>query len=119
MNSEKDSDPEFAKLYDAMNIEAHPDLIIWMSGMDNKASVVKEMASNPTKFTNILMLARSGSTGLAKMELEKISASIKANQEAQKNAKSIDSPLSQLKPSNISSDNGDMSVSDYRLMFKG
>lgn len=118
MNAEKDVDPEFADLYDALNIEAHPDLILWMNGMDNKAAIVKDIAKNPSKFSNILMLARSGSPQLAQMELRKLSASIAANEAAKKQPQA-DAPLSQIKPSNIGSDNGDMSVSDYRLMFRG
>lgn len=118
MNEAKDSDPEFAQLYDDLNIEAHPDLILWLNGMDNKASVVKDIAKNPSKFSNILMLARSGSPQLAKRELQKLSASITANEAAQKQAQ-VDAPLSQIKPSNIGSDNGDMSVKDFMAIFKG
>lgn len=118
MNAEKDKDPEFAELYDELNIEAHPDLVLWVNGMDNKAAIVKDIAKNPGKFSSILMLARSGSPELAKKELNKLSVSIKANEEAQKQAK-VDAPLSQMKPSNIGTDNGEMSVSDYRLLFKG
>lgn len=112
MNAEKDADPEFSDLYDALNIEAHPDLLLWMNGLENKTAVVKDIAKNPSKFSNILMLARSGSPKLAEMELRKLSASIKANGEAQKQA-AVDTPLSQIKPSNIGSDSGGMSVKDY------
>ncbi len=118
MNAEKDNDPEFAGLYDALNIEAHPDLILWMNGMENKAAIVKDIAKNPAKFSSILMLARSGSPQLAKMELNRLSASIKANEVAQKQAQ-VDPPLTQISPSNIGSDNGDMSVKDFMLIFKG
>ena len=118
MNEAKDSDPEFAQLYDDLNIEAHPDLILWVNGMDNKAAVVKDIAKNPSKFSNILMLARSGSPQLARRELQKLSASIGANEAAQKQAQ-VDAPLSQIKPSNIGSDNGDMSVKDFMAIFKG
>lgn len=118
IESEKSKDPEFAELYDELNLEAHPDLVIWANSLDNTGSVVKDLANNPTKFSHILMLARSGSPKMAKKEFEKLSASIKANEAAQQQPK-IDAPLSQLKPTNIGSDNGDLSVSDYRLMFKG
>jgi hypothetical protein len=113
MNEAKDNDPEFAEAYDALNIEAHPEMVLWMNGMENKAAMVKDMANNPAKFSNILMLARGGSPKLAQKELSNLSASIKAN-EAAKNTPKVDAPLSQIKPSNIGSDNGDMSVSDYK-----
>jgi hypothetical protein len=112
MDAEKQRDPEFADLYDALNIEQHGDLVLWMSGMDNKASVIRDMAKNPSKFAQVLMLKHSGSPELAKRELNKLSASIKANEDANKQAHA-DAPLSQIKPSNIGSDNGEMSVKDY------
>ena len=119
MNAEKQNDPEFEQLYNALNIEAHPDLVLWANTLDNKAQVIKDMAKNPSKFSAILMLARSGSPELARMELNRLSSSIRANTEAQKQAQGVDAPLSQLKPQNFSADNGDMSVSDYRLIFRG
>ena len=113
MDAEKAADPEFADLYDAIGIEQQPGLIIAMAGMDNKAQVVKDLAKNPSKYANILTLANGGSPKLAQLELNKLSASIKANEEARKQPK-VDAPLSQIRASNIGGDNGNMSVSDYR-----
>ena len=118
MNSAKQADPEFAQVYDELNIERHPDFIIALSGMDNKVAVVKELGENPSKFANILMLAQGGSLQLARKELERVSASIKANESAQKQPR-VPAPLSELKPSNIGSDNGDMTVNDFRQIFRG
>lgn len=113
MEAEKIADPEFADLYDAIGIEQQPGLIIAMSGMENKAQVVKDLAKNPAKYANILTLANGGSPRLAQMELNKLSASIKANQEALKQPK-VDAPLSQIRASTIGGDDGNLSVSDYR-----
>ena len=118
MDAERMSDPEFGKLYDALQIEKHPELVIWMSGMDNKAAAVKELAQNPGKYATVLMLAKGDAPELAKMELNKLSASIKANEQAKK-APQVDAPLSQIKSSNLGVDNGNMSVTDYRAMFRG
>ncbi len=118
MNAERDADPEFDRLYDELNIEAHPNLVYMMSSMDNKASIVKDMAKNPIKFSNILMLSQSSSPALAQRELQKISASIKANSDAQSKARTVAEPLSQLKSSNIGQGDGDKSVSDFRNMFR-
>lgn len=116
MNAEKAADPEFADLYEAIGIEQQPGLILSMVGMDNKAQVVKDLAKNPSKYANILMLANSGSPKLAQIELNKLSASIKANEEAKKQPK-VDAPLSQIRPSNIGGDDGNfsnMSTTDFR-----
>jgi hypothetical protein len=116
MDAEKTSDPEFAELYDAIGIEQQPGLILAMAGMDNKAQVVKDLAKNPSKYANILMLANGAAPKLAQMELNKLSASIKANEDAKKTPK-VDAPLSQIRPSNIGGDDGNysnMSTSDFR-----
>jgi len=116
MEAEKIADPEFAELYDAIGIEQQPGLVIAMAGMDNKAQVVKDLAKNPSKYANILTLANGGSPKLAQIELNKLSASIRANQEAMKQPK-VDAPLSQIRASNIGGDDGNysnMSTSDFR-----
>lgn len=113
MNAEKDADPEFSNLYDAINIEAQPNLVLAMAGMENKAHVVKDLAKNPSKYANILALANGGSFGLAQLELNKLSASIKANETAKKQPK-VDAPLSQIRASNIGGDDGNLSVTDYK-----
>lgn len=116
MDAERLADPEFSDLYDAIGIEQQPGLIIAMAGMENKAQVVKDLAKNPSKYANILTLANGGSPKLAQMELNKLSASIKANEEARKQPK-VDAPLSTLRASNIGGDDGNysgMSTTDFR-----
>ena len=116
MDAEKAADPEFSDLYDAIGIEQQPGLILAMSGMENKAQVVKDLAKNPSKYANILMLANGNAPKLAQMELNKLSASIKANQDALKQPK-VDAPLTHLKASNIGGDDGNyatMSTTDFR-----
>lgn len=116
IEAEIHSDPDFGDLYDSLNINQHPELVIWMNGMDNSAKVVKDLAQNPAKFANILMLAKSGLGSLAKNELVKLSESIKVNQAAQAQPK-VKEPLDQLSPSNVGVGNGDdLSVSDFMKM---
>lgn len=112
MDAERAADPEFSNLYDAINIEAQPNLVLAMAGMENKAHVVKDLAKNPSKYANILALANGGSFGLAQLELNKLSASIKANETAKKQPK-VDAPLSQIRASNIGGDDGNYSTTDY------
>lgn len=112
IKAEIENDPDFADLYDELNIEANPELVIWMNGMDNAGKVVKDLAHNPAKYANILGLARSGLSSLAQKELRKLSDSIKVNIDAQAQPK-VKEPLDQLSPSSVGIDNGQMSVSDY------
>lgn len=115
IKAEIESDPDFGDVYDSLNISQHPELVIWMNGMDNSAKVVKDLANNPTKFANILMLAKNGMGALAQKELGKLSESIKVNQTAQAQPK-VKEPLDQLSPSSIGVGSGEMSVSDFQKM---
>jgi len=115
IKAEIESDPDFGDVYDSLNISQHPELVIWMNGMDNSAKVVKDLANNPAKFANILMLAKNGMGTLAQRELAKLSDSIKVNQEAQAQPK-VKEPLDQLSPSSIGVGSGDLSVSDFMKM---
>lgn len=118
MDAAKTKYPDFDEKYAALNIEQHPELVLWTQGMDNVGDVMYDIASNPTKVAQVLMLARGGFPQLAQQELHKLSASIAAN-EAAKNVPDVSEPLSQVKPSNIGADSGDMSVTDFRKMFRG
>jgi hypothetical protein len=111
------SDPAFEGLYDAINVEQHPLLVLELNKLENTASVIKEMAENPAKFANVLMLLNGGSPKLAATELAKISNSIKQNEAAKKQVHPPE-PLSQTKPSNISTSDGNLSVTDFRKMFR-
>lgn len=114
------SDPEFADLYDSLNLENNPSLgplVMWANEMDNTADVLKEIAKNPAKFANILMLLQSA-PALAKREMAALSSSIKTNREALKQ-KQAKPPLEQLKPSTTvtSSGNKKWTVSELRRKF--
>ena len=113
IKAEIEADPDFGELYDSLNIARHPDLIIWMNGMDNSAKVVKDLAQNPAKMANILMLANSGMPHLAQKELLKLHDSIKVNQAALAQPKAKE-PLDQLSPTNVGVGSGEMSVSDFQ-----
>ena len=113
INAEIQADPDFGDAYDALKIAQHPELVIWMNGMDNSAKVVKDLANNPSKYAHILMLAKSGMPELAQKELNKLHESIKVNQAALAQPKAKE-PLDQLTPTNIGTGNGEKSVSDFQ-----
>lgn len=115
IKAEIELDPDFGDAYDSLNIAQHPELVIWMNGMDNSGKVVKDLVNNPAKFANILMLAKNGMGNLAQRELAKLSESIKVNQDAQAQPK-VKEPLDQLSPSSIGTGSGDLSVSDFMKM---
>lgn len=77
--------------------------------------IVYDLADNPQKITHLMILAHT-QPALAKREMDKLAASIKTNQAAQQQA-SPRAPLSQIQPSTVGTDSGQMSVTDYRKMF--
>lgn len=111
-----EADPEFADAFGKLNIENHGELVLWTNSLDNTAEVLKDLAKNPAKLSNVLMLAKSGFNDLAQEELKKLSTSIKMNEAAKKQPKAPE-PLNQLKPSMVAGNSGEMSVSDFRKKF--
>lgn len=90
----------------------HSNFVRMISGLENGADVLKELGDHPQKFAEITMMANS-SPNMAKMSLNKISNSIKQNQQVQEQP-NVNPPLSQMKPSNNFKDNG-----SARTSFKG
>ena len=115
------TDPEFKSQYEALNLESQPDLIVWLNSLENTTGAMKELASNPSKYANVLTLASRGMNSLAMDELRRLDQSIKINEEAKKNAVKAPEPLGQLKPSLLNVSDGKMSVADLRRnpLFRG
>ena len=85
---------------------------------ENTGDIMKEVLDNPTKLENLLNMSYN-QPHLAQKALMSLSESIKTNQQALAEEAQARNPLSQLKPSqNTGMDNGAMSVSDFRKMFR-
>ncbi len=93
-------------------------LVHLANDMENTGEIMKELVDNPMKLGNMLALAQHQPM-LAKREMMALSNSIKTNQEALAQEKQAQDPMSQLKPSSSAGmDNGTMSVTDFRKMFR-
>jgi len=92
-----------------------PNLIFLAEKLDNLPDVMYDLIKNPSKLIAINTLAEKAPS-LASAELNKLSASIKHNQEAQQSAQRLGtpSPLDRVQPSLISGGNGQMSFNDLR-----
>jgi hypothetical protein len=108
---------DFESVVGVLDIPNLPGTMIdFANSMDNTADVMYELGKNPSKFASVLMLSHSN-PGMAKKEFEKLSNSIKRNQEALENeAKTkVNEPLNQIKPSIAGTDSGECkTISDYR-----
>lgn len=95
-----------------LNLAAAPHIFQWANSHDNTADIMNEFASNPTKYAEIIMLSGI-SPDAARDMMQRLSTSIKQNQEALKQP-SADEPLSQIRPSVAGTDNGSMSLRDMK-----
>lgn len=106
---------DFDEVTQGFDPQSFPQLVYLVSGLDNAADVVYELAKNPSKLVTINSLAKEAPK-MAQSELVKIATSIKANQEAKAEAGSqqANAPLDRLQPSRVSGSNGKMTISDLR-----
>jgi hypothetical protein len=103
--------------YDYSHGNGMTDIILAANQMENTADVIKEITDNPNKMANLLILAKQQPFAMQEA-MQKLSGSIKQNQDAQEAEKVSKDPMSRLKPSaNAGADNGAMSVADFRKMF--
>jgi hypothetical protein len=93
-------------------------LVQMANDMENTGDIMAELVDNPQKMGNLLMLMHS-QPRLAARQMHELSNSIKQNQEALAENNTAKDPLSQIKTSsNAGMDNGSLSVSDFRKMFR-
>ena len=103
---------DFGDVVDSVNFETIPAVAYLAAELDNGGDVVYDLLKNPNKVADILTLAGSNMT-LARRSIKQLSDSIRNNQQAS-NVRSVPDPLRPITPSSVGSDNGNMTVSDYR-----
>lgn len=95
-----------------------PDVLHYANATDNAGDVLYDLAKNPAKIGNILILGQIDPR-LAALEVTKLSNSIRQNQSAVSQP-SPSEPLSQVKPSNVGTGDGKpKTAADYRRMYQG
>lgn len=93
-------------------------IIQMANDMDNTGDIMKELIDNPMKMGNLLSLMYA-QPALAHKAMADLSNSIKSNEAAKADAAQAKDPMSQIKSSpSAGMDNGNMSVKDFRKMFK-
>jgi len=88
------------------------------NSFDNTGEIMKEVIDNPHKLTALLADVRD-QPYIAQKQMAALSKSIKQNDDAKASEAQARDPMSQLKSSSTASmDDSQMSVSDYRKMFR-
>jgi hypothetical protein len=103
---------DFEEKITQLNLPNIPHIVGWANSLDNTADVLYDIAKDPVKFANVLMLSQTA-PHLAVAQLQKLSNSIKENETAAKQPIAAE-PLSQLKPSTTGTNTGSMSVKELR-----
>lgn len=117
IEADKERFPELKDKLGKTNLAAFPAIIHLANSMENTAAIMNELfVENPGKLASINSLAQIDPS-LAIDAVTKLSKSISINEKAAQ-SKVANEPLSQLRPSTIGVDNGQMSVTDYRRIFK-
>lgn len=112
MMAAKEKYPDFEEVVTQLNLPNVPEIVHWTNSLDNTAEVMYDIAKNPSKFANILMLTHTA-PHLAQSELQKLSSSIKKNQEAKMQTQPKE-PLSQVNSSTAGIDNKEMGIKDFK-----
>lgn len=113
----KEKYQDFDSVTGDVDLVRFPNVVQLLAGyVDNADDVYYELGKDRIKMANLDFLADKSPNDAIK-QIRRLSESIKQNQEAAK-VKMPNAPLSTMRPSNTGTDNGAMSVSDYRKRYK-
>lgn len=108
---------DFDKVTNDIQYAKFPNVVQLLADhVDNSHDVLYELGKDRTKMATLEMLANMSHQD-AITQAKRLSQSIKDN-EAAKSTRHPNEPLSQLRPSNAGTDNGVMSVRDFRQKYK-
>ena len=116
--SAKEKYQDFDKVAPSENILASYPNVVQLLGdyVDNSGDILYSLGQDFTKLELIESMA-SRTPQAAILHMQKLSQSIKDNEAASK-VKLPNEPLHQMRPSNTGTDNGAMSVGDYRRKYR-
>ncbi len=103
---------DFDQVVAPLQLDKNTHLVTLTNLVDNTADVLHDLGKNPEKVAILNELSRTNPQ-LAIKKMQDLSNSIKTNQAATQQ-QSPNEPLSQLKPSTVTTDNGSRTVSDLR-----
>ncbi len=119
IEASKERFPELESQLNDLDFHTFAPIVTLANDMENTSEIMHDLMQNPMKMGNLLSLLRDQPKMAAKAMYE-LSNSIKQNQQAAQENRSAREPFNQLKPSVTKGiDNSNMSVTDFRKMFKG
>lgn len=119
METGKDVYEDFEDVMADFNPAAFPNLVYLAQEVDNTPAVMYELMKNPSKLAAVTIMSERDPRAAQNM-ISKISASIKANEQAKAEEKEIAPPLSRLSSSPTGQDSGKPStVRDFKNIYRG
>lgn len=118
MSAGKSAYEDFDAVMADFNPAAFPNLVFLASQVDNTPAVMYELNKNPSKLSTLVVLSERDPAAAQNM-INKISASIKANEQAKAEEKNAPPPLGRLSSSTTGQDDGKKTVRDFKQMFRG
>lgn len=118
MSTGKDAYEDFDTVMADFNPAAFPNLVYLANQVDNTPAVMYELMKNPSKWATLAVLSERDPNAAQNM-ISKISASIKANEQAKVDEKNVPAPLGRMSSSITGQDNGAKTVRDFKAMFRG
>jgi len=104
---------DFEAMTADFNPAEFPQLVYMANMLENTPAIIYELRKNPGKLADLAVLVER-SPNMARSELNKLSESIKRNEDAKSSLQETQDPLNRLKPSPTGADNGAKSVRDYK-----
>jgi hypothetical protein len=115
----KEKYPDFDEKVASLNLPKKAGLVPYLLAVDNTDDVLYELSQFPEKAHAIASMAREGDHEGAQSVMSRLSKSIKDNNAARQNTNTPKEPLSQLKPSAVTGDSGELTMADFKKMFRG
>ena len=118
MTQGKESFEDFDEVMADFNPAAFPNLVYLATQVDNTPAVMYELMKNPNKWATAAVLADRDPQAAQNM-INRISTSIKANEQAKAQERQVNEPLSRMQSSPTGQDTGALSIKDFKRMFRG
>jgi len=118
MKSGADLFADFDEITADFNPAAFPNLVYLANQADNTPAVIYELMKNPSKLAMVSVLSEKDPKA-ALSQINKISASIKANEQAKAQEREVAPPIGRMQSSPTGQDNGQPSIADFKRMFRG
>lgn len=109
---------DFSDVTADFNPAAFPNLVYLANQAENTPAVIYELMKNPTKLATVSVLSERDPQSAANM-INRISESIKANEQAKAQEQDSPAPLGRMQSSPLGRDTGQPGLADFKRMFRG